>query len=508
MSLLQEKTFRLRWWALITIALSVIIVVLDTSILNVALPTLQRELNITGSGLQWILNSYMMAFAALMLTTGALGDRIGRAKMLQAGIIIFALGSLAASFASTGSQLIIWRVFMGIGGSMILPATLAIVTNIFPDNERPKAIGIWAGINGLGVALGPIIGGLILNHLTWQWIFLVNLPIAAAALLMGWFLVPDSRDPNPKRVDLPGTFLSASALGALVYGLINGSVRGWSDPWVLGTLSGAAVLIAGFILWERKTTHPMLEIGFFKNPRFSAGVMAVSIMALALIGINYSLTLYMQFVNGYSPLQAGVRFVPVALGILFGAGSAGRLVGRFGTKRVMISGFLGTIAMIFLASFWRINTPYWQIGLVFFGYGFFLGYIAAPAADAIMGALPKARAGIGSAMNSVTRMVAGSIGVAALGSVLNDIYASSFDKEAAVLSLPAEIGAIARDSVGAAVTVASKLPAEMGNLLAQAARQSFMDAFQAMAIVSCLICAMGSIVVLKLMPHKAGNGGN
>ncbi len=503
MSISMEKAYPLRWWTLLTISVSVIVIVLDTSILNVALPTLQKELSISGAGLQWILNIYMMAFAALMLTSGALGDRLGRARMLQAGIAVFALGSLAASFATTSGQLIAWRAVMGVGGAMILPATLAIITNLFPSAERPKAIGVWAGINGIGVALGPIIGGLILDNLSWHWIFLVNLPVAAVALVMGWFFVPDSQDTNPKRLDLLGTFLSALVLGALVYGLINGSVRGWTDPWVLGTLAGAVAAGTAFVLWERHVPYPMLEMGFFKNPRFSAGVLAVSIMALALIGINYSLTLYMQFVNGYTPLQAGVRFVPVALGILFGAGSAGRLVGRLGTKRVMVSGFLGTIAMVFLAYFWQVGTPYWQIGLIFFGYAFCLGYIAAPAADAIMGALPKARAGIGSAMNSVSRMVAGSIGVAALGSALNSIYTASFDKAAAGLPLPAEAVAAARDSVGAAVAVAGRLPAEVGNTLAALGKQSFMDGFHTMVLISCVICAAGCLLVALAMPARA-----
>ena len=502
MDISKEKAYALRWWTLATISISVIIVVIDTSILNVALPTLQRELNISGTGLQWILNIYMMTFASLMLTTGVLGDRIGRARVLQAGIIVFALGSLAASFASTSGQLIAWRAVMGVGGAMILPSTLAIITNTFPNEERPKAIGIWAGINGLGVALGPIIGGLILSNFNWHWIFLVNLPIACAAIIMGIFFVPESRDPNPKRPDIAGNVLSAIALGSLVYGLINGSLRGWTDPWVLGTLFGALATTTAFVLWEKHVSDPMLEMSFFKNPRFSAGVLSVSIMALALIGINYSLTLYMQFVNGYTPLEAGLRFAPLAFGILFGAGSAGRLLTRLGTKKVMISGFIGTIAMVFLASFWRVNTPYWQIGAVFFGYGFFLGYIAAPAADAIMGALPKARAGIGSAMNSASRMVAGAIGVASLGSALNSIYTASFDKAAIGLQLPSDVLITARDSVGAAVTIADKLPGEMGGILAQLSKQSFMDGFQAMAIISCIICLAGCLVVAVLMPAR------
>ncbi len=505
MTLSSDRVFRLRWWTLLTISLSVIIVILDSTILNVALPTLQRELNMTGSELQWVLNMYMMAFAALMLTTGSLGDRIGRARIMQAGVVLFALGSLAAAFATTSGQLIAWRAVMGIGGAMILPASLAIITNVFPNEERPKAIGVWAGINGIGVALGPIIGGLILNSLDWSWIFLVNLPVAALALLLGLRLLPDSRDPNPKRLDIPGTIFSSAALAALVYGLINGSVRGWGDGWVIGTLAGSVALGLIFVWWEKRAAEPMLEISFFKKPRFTVGVISVSIMALGLVGISYALTLYMQFVKAYTPLQTGVRFVPQALGMLIGAASAGRLVGRLGTRRVMVSGFLGAVVMVVLASFWRVDTPYLQIGLILFGMGFFLGYIAAPAADAIMGAIPRARAGIGSGMNSVTRMVAGAIGVAALGSVINSVYASSFDRASAGLALAPQIAAAARDSVGAGIMTAASLPGELGITVARIARQSFMDSFQAMAIVSAIIVGLGAVVALLAMPDKAAD---
>ncbi len=500
---INTRDYRRRWWTLVVIAISVLIVVIDSTIVNIALPTLQRELNTTLSQLQWIINAYIMVFAALMLTMGALGDLIGRAKMLQAGIVVFAGASLAAAFASSGGQLILWRSIMGIGGAMILPATLAIITNVFPREERGKAIGVWAGLNGIGVALGPIIGGLIIENFQWHWIFLINIPIAAVALIAGWFLVPDSRDPSPKRPDLPGTILSAAALSSLVFGLIQGGNWGWTNPAVIGSLSGSVVIIILFILWERHTNQPMLEIGFFRSARFSAGVGAVSIMSLALIGITFALTLYMQFVNGYDALETGIRFLPLALGIFIGAGSADKIVSRLGTTRVMVLGFIGTAIIGALASFWQVETAYWQLGLMFFGLGFFLGYIAAPATEAVMGALPEARAGIGSAMNTVSRLVAGSIGVAALGSALSTIYSSSFAKAAATIAgLPAEIAEAASESVGAAVTIAETLPPGVGDALAQAAKESFMDGWQVMAFVTCGVSAIGAIVVLKSMPPR------
>jgi EmrB/QacA subfamily drug resistance transporter len=504
-ALTDSREYRRRWWTLVVIAISVLIVVLDSTIVNIALPTLQRELGTTIAELQWIITAYIMVFGALMLTTGSLADRWGRARLLQLGIIVFAGGSAAAAFADSAWHLIMWRAVMGVGGAMILPATLAIITNVFPREERGKAIGVWAGLNGIGVALGPIIGGLIIDSLKWNWIFLINLPIAAVALILGWFLVPNSRDPNPKRLDIPGTVLSIAALGSFVYGLIQGGQEGLGNPVVITTLCGAAVLIFFFVLRERHTDHPMLEIEFFKNRRFSAGVGAVCLMALAMIGVTFGLTLYMQFVQGYTALETGLRFVPLALGMLIGASTADRAVDRLGTTWVIVMGFIGAAIAGALASFWQVETAYWQLGVIFFGLAFCLGYIAAPATDAVMGALSEAKAGIGSAMNTVSRMVAGAIGVAVIGSVLSTVYSSSFIKAvAAIPNLPAEVANAASDSVGAAVTIAQQLPTPLGEVLAQTAKQSFMDGWQVMAFVTCGMSIIGAIVILKFMPPRHG----
>ncbi len=502
-SVRNTRVYKMRWWTLVVIAISVLIVVIDSTIVNIALPTLQRELGTTQAELQWIIGAYIMTFAALMLTMGSLGDRFGRARMLQLGIVIFACASAGAAFADSGIQLIVWRIIMGIGGSMILPATLAILTNVFPREERGKAIGVWAGLNGIGIALGPILGGLIIEELQWNWIFLINLPIAAVALGAGWFLIPDSRDPKPKRLDFPGTMLSIGALSCLTYGLIQGGNASWTDMDVIGTLIGSMALIALFILWERHTGDPMLEIGFFRSRRFSAGVGAISMMSLALIGLTFALTLYMQFVKGYGPLDTGLRFVPLAMGIFIGAGSADKIVSRIGTARTIGFGFIGTATIGALASLWQMDTAYWQIGVTLFGLGFSLGYIAAPATDAVMGALPEARAGIGSAMNTVSRLVAGSIGVAALGAMLSSIYSSSFEKVASTIEgLPSSIMEAASDSVGAAVTIAGDLSPSVGNALAHAAKDSFMDGWEVMAFFTCGLSVIAVALILRFMPPR------
>ncbi|MFC1926425.1 DHA2 family efflux MFS transporter permease subunit [Chloroflexota bacterium] len=497
------REYRLRWWTLLVISISITVVILDSTIVNIALPTLQRELNTTLSELQWIVNSYIMVCAALMLTMGALGDRLGRARILQVGIIVFAVGSLAASLANSGGQLILWRAIMGIGAAMILPSTLAIVTNVFPREERGKAIGVWAGLNGIGIALGPIIGGSIVESLPWNWIFLINIPIAIVALAAGWFLIPNSRDPNPKRLDFPGTILSAAALTSLIFGLIQGGNWGWAHYAVVGSLAISVVLIALFVIWERHTSHPMLEIGFFHSARFSVGIGAISLMSLALIGINLPITLYMQFVNGYTPFETGVRFIPLALGIFIGSGSADKMVRLIGTTWVMTIGFVITAICAALMSLWQVDMAYWQLGLMFFCLGFSLGYIAAPATVAIMGAMSEARVGIGSAMNTVSRMVAGAIGVAVLSSALNTIYSSSFYKAAsAIAGLQAEVVEAASESLGSAVIIAETLPPAIGDVVAQAAKESFMDGWQVMAFITCGISVIGAIVVLKFMPSR------
>jgi EmrB/QacA subfamily drug resistance transporter len=498
----EDRIYKLRWWTLVTIALSILVIVLDATVMNVALPTIQRELNATGAELLWMVNAYMMVFGALMLTTGSLGDRFGRAKILQIGVAVFGLASVGAYLSGTPAHLIIWRIFMGAGAAMILPVTLAIITNIFPENERGKAIGVWAGLNSIGIALGPIIGGALVEHFKWNSIFLINIPVAVIALILGWFLIPDSRDTNPRQLDIPGNILALAGLSLLIYGLINGGSKGWTDPQVLGTLIGSAVIITLFILWDRRAEQPLLELKFFKNARFSAGIGIIIILGLGLNGFQYVLTYYMQFVKSYTALGTGVRYLPLALGLLIGAVSSDTFAKRLGGKWVMLSGFIGTAVMLFLTAMFKVDSPFWQLGLYLFLEALFLGFIIAPVTDAIMGALPKAKAGIGSAMNTVFRMVAGAIGVALLGAVLNSIYSSNFTKAAANMGLPDVLLQKAADSVGAAVGIANsgQVPAALAGPLAQTARQSFMDGWQIMAYISCAIFIIGAFIVLKFMP--------
>ncbi len=321
---------------------------------------------------------------------------------------------------------------MGAGAAMILPAAPSYLPTYSPRRKGQGNRGV-GGPYAITHTLGPIIGGALVQNFNWNSIFLINIPVAVIALILGWFLIPDSRDSNPRKLDIVGNILSLAGLSALIYGLINGGSRGWTDAQVLATLLGSVLLIALFVLWERMSSQPLLEIGFFRKARFSAGIAVLVILGLGLNGFQYVLTYYMQFVKGYNALGTGLRYLPLALGILLGAVMADNAVKRLGTKWVMAIGFVGTAILFILISRFTIDSPFWQLGTELFFSAFFLGNIIAPVTNAIMGALPKAKAGIGSAMNTVFRMVSGTIGVAALGAVLTSIYASNFVKSAAAI---------------------------------------------------------------------------
>ena len=452
----QSSTYAKRWWTLAVLGLSLLIIGIDNTILNVAIPTLQREFDASASELQWMVDAYILVFAGLLLTMGALSDRFGRKLALQSGLVIFGAASIAAVFAETSGQLIAARAAMGVGAALIMPATLSIITHVFPREERGKAIGIWAAIAGLGIGLGPMLGGILIEYFSWSAIFLVNVPIVVVALIAGLRLVPESRDPQARRLDVPGALLSIGALGTLVYAIIEAPASGWTEPVVLAAFAAAAVLTIAFLWWERRTETPMLNLEFFSSPRFSVGAGSISVAFFALFGTVFLLTQYLQFVKDYTALEAGLRIAPIALGLMLGAGLSDRFVHRFGTNRVVAAALLGLAGALASISFWSATTAYWVIGISLIGVAFAMGNIVAPATDAVMGAVPEAKAGVGSAMNDVTRQVGGALGVAIIGSILNSIYSSQID--AAVGGLPAEAAEAARDSVGAASVIAEALP--------------------------------------------------
>lgn len=493
-----SRKHRLRWWTLSVLCLSLLIVGLDNTILNVAIPTLQREFGATASELQWMVEAYVVVFAGLLLTLGALGDRLGRARALRAGLILFGLCSLAAAYAGSAGQLIAARALMGVGGALIMPATLSVLTDVFPREERGRAIAIWSGVSGLGIGLGPLAGGFLLEHFWWGSVFLINVPIALVALVAGPVLVPESRDPHPAAPDWPGALLSIAAISTLVYGIIEAPHRGWADPWSLATFGGGAILAAAFGWWQLRTDHPMLDLAFFRNRRFSVGSAAIGLTFFALFGSVFALTQYLQFVRGYSPLAAGLRLTPLALGVLLGAGASNALVGRLGTTRVVVGGMLVVAGALASMALWAVDTPYWILGSTVFVLALGMGNVMSPATDAVMGAVPEARAGIGSAMNDVTRQVAGAFGVAIVGSLITTVYA---DRMAApTAALPAPAAEPARDSVGAALAVAARLGGSAADALRAAARAGFVDALGVAVLVSAGVLLLAAAAVARYLP--------
>ena len=501
------RAYERRWKMLAVLSLSMMIIGLDNTIVNVALPTLQVQFQTSASSLQWIVDAYLLTFASALLTMGTIGDRFGRKKTLQAGLLVFALSSAAVLFASSAEQLIVLRVVMGVGAALIMPATLSTITNVFPREERGRAIGIWAGTAALGVGLGPLTGGLLLEAFSWSSVFLINVPVAVAALVLGIWLVPESRDPHPGSFDLAGAALSAGALLAFVWGVIEAPSRGWASPAVLGALAGAAVLAAGFIVWERRARAPMLDLTYFRNPRFSIGSLAIAIVFFALMAAIFSLTQFLQFALGFSALKAGATMIPLALGLMIGAVSSSRLVRRAGTKVVVAGGMTLLTVVLLLVLAWTPAVPVAVITAWWLVLGMAMGTVMAPATDAVMGAVPEAKAGVASAMNDVTRQVGGSLGVAVVGSLVTTAYSSQITD--ALPGLPAKLRGPVEASIGGAHAVAAKLPAAMAERLTAAAADAFTTAMGYGLLAAAVVTIAGVCLVLWKLParHRATAGG-
>lgn len=500
----QPAAFRRRWFILAILSLSLIIIGLDNTVLNVALPTIQRHFNASASELQWMVDAYILVYAGLLLVLGALGDRYGRKRALQVGLLLFAGFSVFAAYAQSAAQLITARALMGIGGALIMPSTLSIIVNVFPKHERGKAIGIWAGMAAVGIPLGPLLSGWLLRSYSWGSVFWINVPIALTALIIGAFLVPESRDPSAKRIDWAGALLSIGGLTALVYAIIEAPSRGWTDSLVLGGFTAAAVLLACFIIFEKKISQPMLDMNLFRNRRLSLGSGSIGIAFLALFGSIFLLTQYFQFVRGYSALSAGLRLLPFAIGMMLGSSNSHRLVRRFGVKPVITAGLviiavtLGTVLTL------GVDTPYWILGteIACMALGFAL--VMAPGSNEVMSVVPEENAGVGSALNDTVRQVGGALGVAILGSALNSVYSSHMAGQ--VARLPAAAAAAAQDSVGAATQIAATIGGPTGSALTHAAGQAFTDGIHVAVAVAAGFALAGAITVLAVMPSRRETG--
>jgi EmrB/QacA subfamily drug resistance transporter len=492
---------RRRGAALAVLCLAAFTINVDTTIVNVALPSLVRQLDASTRELQWVVDAYNLTFAAFVLAAGSLGDRYGRKGALLTGLAVFGSATAVGGLVASAPALFVVRAVMGVGAAIIFPATLSLISNLYTDRaERAKAIGLWGATTGLGVAFGPITGGWLLEHFWWGSVFVAMAPLAVAALVAAVVFVPTSRDPATPRLDVGGLVLSTLAIGTLVYTIIEAPERGWTAP---ATLAGFALALAGtvaFVAWERRRPEPMIDVTLFRNLRFSAASGSVMVAFFALAGFVFLITQYFQFLKGYSPLGTGVRVLPVAVSLAVGSLLGVRLSVAIGNKVVVASGLalVGTsFAWVSTAS---VATSYLEIAGQMILAGLGLGFTTAPATEAIMGVVPKEKAGIGSAVNDATRELGATLGVAVVGSVYASLYASGIDDAAGFAPAPAL--AAASDSIGAAVGVAGELPGSIGEPLLAIANAAFFDGFQVGCLVASGVLFAGALFAARFLPAR------
>ena len=492
---------RRRWLGLGVLCLSLVLITLDNTVLNVALPTLVRDLHATSSQLQWIVDGYQLVFAGLLFTAGSMADRHGRKGTLQLGLVLFGAGTLASAFATSATMLIITRSFMGIGGAMIMPATLSILGTLFPNrSERTKAIAIWAAMASVGIASGPVIGGVLLAHFSWGSIFLINVPGVAIALIGGGILLPKSKDPAPGKLDLVGSVLSVATLMTLVYAVIEGPDLGWLSLGVLGSAGAGAVLLVSFLAWESRSDHPMLHLALFRDRRFSGGALTLVILYFSALGTYFLYTQHLQFVLGYSALRAGVYSLPFAMVLVAVSLQTPRGLRRFGTGWVAGFGLAALAVGTFLRAFAGAGTQYplLLVSLVIVAVG--VGATIAPSTNSIMSALSPREAGVGSAMNDAARQIGAAAGVAVLGSVWASSYRHSLTVAGAARGIPSAAVAAGRTSVGAAFSAAQGLPAGSRASLVESAKIAFVHGSDVANVVGGVVALIGVAVALRALP--------
>src|SRR5262245_19317303 len=492
---------------LVALLLAAFLVNLDTTMVNVALPAMVRELHATTTQLQWVVDAYNLVFAALLLACGSLSDRFGRKGMLVAGLAVVGTASLAGGFTTSPAQLIAARAVMGLGAAMTFPATLSLIANVFTERtERARAIGLWGAIAGVAIALGPIVGGWLLERYSWAAIFIAMAPVAAAAVILVALAVPASKDPDAAAVDMPGLVLSSAMMTLLVFTIIEAPTYGWTAGRSVAGFAGSAVLLTGFIGWERRAAHPMLEVRLFRNMRFSAASGAVTVSFFTLFGFIFLMTQYFQFIRGYGPLETGVRLVPVALAVGIGSVAGTQLAVRAGTKLIVTTGLVAVAGFYgWVAATTSTTLSYGIIAAQMVLYGLGLGLTSAPATESIMGAISRRKAGVGSAINDSTRLVGGTLGVAVIGSVYASVYAARLSATMPV-AVPAPVTAIAHQSVGAAYAAAGKIAAlghpVLGQALHHAATNAFLRGLTIGALVAGAVAAVGAFLAVRFLPAQ------
>ena len=499
----MNRSRRNPWIALLFISVSLLIISLDNTVLNVALPSIALGLKASASDLQWIVDAYILVFAALLLTMGSVGDRIGRKRILQFGIIWFAAFSIMAAVAQSVEVLVAARALLGFGGAMILPATLSLVTASFRDaKQRATAIAAWAAVFGLGLGLGPLVSGFLLNHYHWHSVFLINLPVSAVALVGGYFFIDESKDENAPAPDFPGVGLSIVGLFGLVYGIIEAGVVGWGATRVLIAFGVAAVTLAIFAWWEYRSPNAMLPMFLFKNMSFTGASLAIALMMFCILGAMFFLTQYFQSVQRYSPFQTGLRMFPMFFVFMLAAGNAAPITARLRSIKLVVGiGFVAaTAGMFYLSQVSTVGSSYWTLlpGLVAMGAG--MGLAMTPTTDSIMGSVPVSKAGVGSAMNDTTREVGGAMGIAVLGTLMNHSYLSEITSLKDVL--PAGVYAAVRSGIEGAHGVAGAIGGDTATAITHTANLAFVSGMTGAMVVAGVIMLVSAVFTFLVLPAE------
>jgi MFS transporter, DHA2 family, integral membrane protein len=499
---MDDKTaYDRRWWTLAVLCLSLVIVFVGNSSLNVAIPVLSRDLHATTSELQWVVAAYSLVFAGLLFSTGALGDRYGRKGALQLGLLLYVVGAGAASLSHAMWQLIACRAAMGGAAALIMPSTLSILINVFPPEERTKAIAIWASFLGAAGAIGPPMSGLLLGHFWYGSIFFINVPIIAVALVAGRFLVPRSRDPEQAPLDPVGALLSIVGIVSLVYGLIEAPADGWTSTTTIGAFAFAVVVLVSFVAWEMRKDEPMLDMSYFRNPAFSTGSGGMILVFLGMFGVMFLMTQYLQLVVGFSPLGAAVRLLPMTPVMLIVSPLTPRLSARFGAHRVVAIG-MSLVALGFaLFSRTSPHSSYVYVLLCLLPFMSGAALTMSPMTTAIMSAVPQRRAGAGSAMNDATRELGAALGVAVLGSLAASKYTSRLSGVVAPLSAAARH--TARSSLTGALQVAGGLPHAQSVAVVNGAKVAFVDGIHVACFGGAALSLCAAALVLRYLPSPA-----
>ncbi len=474
-------------------------VVISMSSLNVALPSIQRELGASGSDLQWIVDAYVLVFAGLLLPFGAVGDRWGRKRVLLIGMVLFGVLSALAAFSTSPGQVILYRGGMGVAAALVMPATLSIATVIFPRSERPKAIAVWAAFAGVGGAIGPPVSGILLNFFWWGSVFLVAVPVAGVVLVGALWIVPESRDDEQRPLDIAGALISIAALGSLLFAVIEGPELGWGSPPVLGMFAAAGVLVWGFVRWERRVRYPMLDPAFFGNRLFSLGAAGMTLAFFGMVGMFFLLTQYFQFAQGHTPLDAGFRNVPLAATMMILAPRCPAIAQRVGTRATISGGLLLAGAGLGIMAALTPDSDYWLMVIALVTTAAGLSLFMPSSTHIIVTSLPHHKAGVGSAVNDTTREVGASIGIAVMGTLLAVGYRGGMRSQAG--DLPEEAAEVAGDSIGAALRVARDLPAERAARLTESAVDAFNRGMTLAMGVAAALLALTAAATYLLHPR-------